>query len=60
MACGVQINSVKKCIFHFLGARIWVPMPAYRYESPSEYVTDGLLRYFCFWSSYSSCSYFCC
>ena len=35
----MQNNSVNKCIFHFLGARIWAPMPVYWYENPSGYVT---------------------
>ena len=35
----VQNNSVNKCIFYFLGARIWVPMPVYRYENLSGYVS---------------------
>ena len=39
----MQNNSVNKDIFHFLGARIWVPMPpVYRYEQSSGYVTDSL------------------
>ena len=35
----MESNSVNKGIFHFLGARIWVPMPVYWYENPSGYVT---------------------
>ena len=35
----MQNNSVNKCIFHFLGARIWAPMLGYRHENPSGYVT---------------------
>ena len=36
----MQNNSVNKSIFYFLGARIWVPIPVYRYENRSEYVAD--------------------
>ena len=35
----MQSNSVNKGIFHFLGARIWVHMPVYRYKNPSGYFT---------------------
>ena len=36
----MQNNSVSKSIFHFLGARIWTPMPVYCYENPSGYVRE--------------------
>ena len=36
----VQNNNVNKCIFHFLGTRIWVPMSVYRYENPSGCIID--------------------
>ena len=36
----MQNNSVNECIFHFLGARIWAPIPVYRYENPSRYITE--------------------
>ena len=39
LTSSIQNNSVNKGIFHFLEARIWVPMPVYRYENPSGYVT---------------------
>ena len=39
----MQNNSVNEGIFRFLGARIWTPMPVYRYENPSGYVTDILV-----------------
>ena len=39
----MQTNSVNEGIFRFLGARIWTPMPVYRYENPSGYVTDILV-----------------
>ena len=35
----IQNQVVNKGIFHFLGTRIWAPMPVYRYENPSRYVT---------------------
>ena len=31
----MQKDSANKGIFHFLGARIWAPMPAYWYENRS-------------------------
>ena len=40
----MQKNSVNEGIFRFLGARIWTPMPVYRYENPSGYVTDILQK----------------
>ena len=37
----MQNNSVNKGIFHFSGARIWVPMPVYWFENPSGNAIDS-------------------
>ena len=33
----IENISVKKRMFTFLGAKIWAPIPVYRYEKPSGY-----------------------
>ena len=38
----MQNNSVDKSIFHFFGARIWMPMPLNQYEFPCGYVTGHI------------------
>ena len=38
-------NSANKGIFHFLGARIWVPMPVYWYENCPGYITARVSPY---------------
>ena len=30
-------------MFHFLGAKIWVPMLVYRYKNPSGYVAGWIM-----------------
>ena len=40
----MQNNSVNKGTFHFLGTRIWAPMPVYRYKNPSGYITDVIIN----------------
>ena len=39
-------NSVNKDIFHFLGARIWMPVPLYWYENRSAYITGNMCNLF--------------
>ena len=41
----MQNNSANKGIFHFLGARIWVPMPVYWYENRPGYITARVSPY---------------
>ena len=36
----MQNNSVNNGIFLFLGTRIWLLVPVYWYENPSEYITE--------------------
>ena len=45
----MQNNSVDKSIFHFLGARIWAPMPVYQYENCSGYVIGHMRNLWWWW-----------
>ena len=39
-------NSVNEGIFHFLGARIWVPMSVYWYENRSGHISGNMCNMF--------------